>query len=371
MISLPRPRTRCRLTVLGVLVVGAVSACSDAAPATSTSGDTVSHPDAADGGATAAYTPFLQANLQNQLVRVAGFHAIQALRKSADFKADSFGETCAKWNVAGTTPTDLSKIASLYVESAELQTKVKARKDAHTHNKDAALGLAIDASVCGAIEAGAKAGGVARNAVGSIDWHAQVVDKGLQHFFYLSLYNYLVAGTRKGYDEGVGYFGRALDGSTDAKGLAATVKARDENCGTAHAAGIWEQLKKGRAELEKTLAAAGKTGNEDAVPPSAAALEIAADVDRRLLHVFALSMGRELLELQQGTDPAIKLIEARMFWRMLRPHVAAHDQAKGTQLVADLDARLGQDDPAKGQPAFGLTALQTVFGLDVAQLCTK
>ena len=354
-----------------LLAALAAASCTDSSPATPAAADAGTPADAAAAGGTAGYSPFLQANLQNQLVRVAGFHTIQSLRKSADFKAEAFGGTCAKWNAAGTAPTDPTRIASLYVESAELQTKVKARKDAHAHNKDAALGLAIDASVCGAIEAGGLAGSVARKAVGSIDWHAQVVDKGLQHFFYLSLYHYLVAGTRKGYDEGVGYFGRALDGSTDAKGVAATVKARDENCGTAHAAAIWDLLKMGRAELDKTLLAAGKTGNEDAVPLSAASLDIAADIDRRLLHVLALSLGRELLELQKGTDPAIKLIEARMFWRMLRPHVAAHDAAKGTKLAADLDARLQQDEPGKVEPAVGLAAIQTVFGLDVAKLCTK
>lgn len=342
----------------------------DASSATDTTspGDTTSAGDTA--GATTTYAPFQQANLENQLVRVAGFQTIQTLRKAADFSAGHFG-SCKDWNPKGTSPTDAKKIASLYVESAELQTKIQGRKDAHAYAKDAPVGLAIDASICSAIDAGAAAGAVARKAVGSIDWHAQVVDKGLQHFFYIAVYGYLVHGTRKGYDEGVGYYGMSLDGKV-ASGVALTVKSRDDNCSTQYGKDIWAGLLKGRNLLDTALKAAGKTGNDDkldALTPELVAN--AADLDAKLLEVFALSMGREMLGIQKGTDASIKLIEGRMFFRILKNRIAEHDKAKGTTYAKDLAALLEQDDAAKADPDKVLAAVKAIWGFDVATLCTK
>jgi hypothetical protein len=301
-------------------------------------------------------------------VRVGAFAGIQTLRKAADFKAEDFGESCGKWNATAKTATDAKKIASLYVESAELATKVKGRKDAHAYAKDLRVGATLDTAICAAIEAGAKAGAVKANDVGSIQWHSQVVDKSLQQFFYTAVYGYLVAGTRKGYDEGVGYYGRALDGSDDARGIAATVKSRDGNCGTTYAKEIWGLLRQGKDELDKTLKAENKAGNEDkASALSGASLEVAAEVDRRLLNVFALSLGREMVGLGKGETPAIKLVEGRGFFRIVRAYIASKD----SKLADELATMLEQDDPAKCDSQKVLAAIKTVFGLDVAAVCAK
>lgn len=356
-------------TVACALLAGCASEDGSQASADATSGDT-SAADSSSAGA--GYTPFQQANLENQLVRVSGYNQIAVLRKSADFKAENFGESCAKWNIAGKSPTDATKIASLYVESAELSAKVKARKDAHDYNKNAPLGVDVDKAICDAIEAGAKAGAVERNKVGSIDWHAQFVDKGLQHFYYLSLYTYLVGGTRKGYDEGVGYYGRALDGSDGAKGISATVKSRDGNCGTTYTNDIWALLKTGRNQLDTALTAAGKSGNEDkldAIPADLAAT--AAEIDKKLLQVFAISMGREMQGIQKGDKPEIKLSEGRGFFRILKPYLAEWDKQKGTKYATELAVGLEQDDPTKVEPQKVLDAIKAVWGLDVPALCTK
>ena len=336
-----------------------LAGCTDDGSSPTTADTTIGDTSPADSNASSAgYTPFQQANLENQLVRVSAYNQIAVLRKSADFKAESFGESCAKWNVAGKSPTDATKIASLYVESAELSAKVKTRKDAHEYNKNAPLGVDVDKAICDAIEAGAKASAVERNKVGSIDWHAQFVDKGLQHFYYLSLYNYLVGGTRKGYDEGVGYYGRALDGSDGAKGIAATVKSRDGNCGTTYSAEIWDLLKAGRNQLDTALTAAGKAGNDDkldAIPANLAAT--AAEIDKKLLQVFAISMGREMQGIQKGDKPEIKLSEGRGFFRILKPYLTEWDKQKGTKYAAELAVGLEQDDPTKVEPQKVLDAI--------------
>lgn len=365
MTSLLRPLTRLALCAA---VLSAAAGCD--------SDDHTTHPadassDASSGDSAAAgksYQPFQQANLANQLLRVSAWQSINTLRKSADFKAEHFGESCGKWSTSVTTASDPSKFGSLYVETANLSVKVQGRKDVHSYANPVELGKKLDAAICAAIEAGAKAGATPRDSVGSIDWHAQIVDKSLQHFFYASLFNYLLDGSRKGYDEGVGYYGMSLDGA-EGIGLAGTVASRDGNCGTTYASQIWGLLRSGRDKLDAALIAEGKTGNEDKLSKPTAELQaLASEIDSKILEVLALSLGREVIGIQKGDKPSIKLIEGRMFAAMLLPYVAQWDQQKGTQHAAALQT-LSQDDPAKAEPAKVLAAIQAIWGLDVATLC--
>lgn len=368
------PRRSGATTTLIALVAGlALTSCDSAA--TATPADAGSTSDVTSGGDTSsgglAYTPFQQSNLEAQLVRVAGMQSITKLRKSADFKAENFGEGCTKWSATATSPSDATKIGSLYVESAGLAGKVAGRKDDHTYNAGAEVGAGLNTAICAAIDAGGKAGPVARNALGSIDWQAQIIDKALLHFAYLSVYHYMVDGSRKGYDEGVGYYGMTLDGA-ESLGLAATVKARDGNCGTTYSKDIWALLLDGKTKLAAALAAEGKTGNDEKLAALTTELQAnAAAIDAQLLEVFAISMGREMVELQAGEDITIKLIEGRMFFHILQPHIAAYDKAKGTTYATQLAAALDQDDPTKAKPADVLAAIKAIWGLDVPTLCTK
>ncbi|MBI5610940.1 MAG: hypothetical protein HY902_18860 [Deltaproteobacteria bacterium] len=358
--------------VAGIAAVSALSACdSDAGSTAASTADAGG--DTAGADTTAAgkgYVPFSQANLQNQLARVAAWRSIANLHGSKAFSAADFGQSCGAWSPTATTASDPKKIASLYVETANLSAKVAARKDAHSYAAGAAVGLALDASICQAIAAGAQAGSVAREAVGSIDWHAQVVNKALLHFFYASLYNYLVDGSRKGYDEGVGYYGMSLDG-TDPSGLAETAAKRDANCGTTYATQIWQRLRDGRALLDAALKAEGKTGNDDKLSALTPQLkQLAEEIDGLMLEVFALSLGREILGLQKGEEGAVELVEARMFAAVVRPYMEYRDKEKGTTHAAALQA-LNQDDPSKVDTAAVLAAIKAVWGLDVPQLCKQ
>ena len=217
--------------------------------ACATDGQSNTGADVAAGDVAAksqGYTPFQQANVSNQLQRVGVWQSVHQLAGGADFSAAHFGGSCKNWNSTATTPADPKKFASLYVETAGLQGKVTGRKDDHAWAQPVDVGLAIDATLCAAIEAGSKAGGEPRGGVGSIDWHAQVVEKALVHFYYVSVYHYLVSGQRKGYDEGVAYFGRSLDGA-EAAGLADVIAEVDADCGTTYGSQIWDALRGGKA----------------------------------------------------------------------------------------------------------------------------
>ena len=87
-----------------------------------------------------------------------------------------------------------------------------------------------------------------------------------------------------------------------------------------------------------------------------------------ILEALALALGHEMLGLQKKDEPAIELIEGRLFASMLAPYMASVDQSKGTKHIAALQS-LAQDDPAKVDTAAVLQAIQGVWGLDVAKLC--
>lgn len=339
-------------------------------------GDDTGDADAAATGGntgevqTDEYEPFAVGHLENQVVRVAGYDAIATLRGADDFAATTFGGDCASYSPEVKSPSNTKSIASLYVESASLAAKVEGRKDDHSYNAGAEIGKDIHAAICGAIAAGSAVDAATdKEALNGIAWHAQIVDKGLLHFFYLSVYHELTLGARSKWDEGFGYFGASFDGA-DAGGLAKTVQKRDGNCGTSYFNDIHESLILGRNALDKALTDAGKTGSDDELDTLPADLStIVADIDRMLLEVFALSFGREFVGLAAGDKPVIKLIEARMFFRILKPALARYDADNGTTYAADLEAMLEQDDPAQVDTDAALGVINSVWGLDVPTLC--
>lgn len=355
-----------RIPLLVAVVVG-VSACAASAPtgdAAATSADA-----GADSTAVAAttYKPFDQANADPYLQRVFAYEQIKGIVGAAALSSAQFGSDCSKYSPTATTPSDPSKLASLYVESATLQTSVLKRKDKHADNSGADLGKAIDAQICTSLAAGATTT-AATDAVGGVQWHGQLVVKGLLHYFYAALYGYLASGNRKDWDEAMAAWGKSFDGKADS-GLAGLAAKRDTQCGTQLGKDIWSKLLSGRAILADALAKEGKTGNADnlaTLPTELKALQTA--IDGQLQQVFALSLGHELVQIQAGTAVAVKLAEGRAFWRILKPRVAAFDKAKGTQHLIILDL-VEQDDPGKVKAIEGLAAIQAIWGVDVAAAC--
>ncbi len=351
-------------------VVLGLAACADGAPASSADAGTTGDGAAADGASVAApttYKPFDQANADPYLQRVYAYEAIKTIVGDAKLDAAMFGGGCDKYSPVATTPSDKAKLGSLYVESATMQTSVKKRKDKHADNAGADLGTLIDTQICASLAAGATTT-AASDAVGGVQWHGQLIQKGLLHYFYAAWYGYFFSGSRKDWDELMAAYGKSFDGKVEA-GLAGLVAKRDANCGTTLAKDIWPKLLGGKAILEAALAKEGKAGNAEALTTLPAELTaLAADLDGKMQQVFALSLGHEFQEIAAGKSAVVKLAEARAFWRIVKPRVAAFDKAKGTKHMEVLD-KVEQDDPAKVDTAAGLAAIKAIWGLDVAALC--
>ncbi|MSQ83743.1 MAG: hypothetical protein EXR77_12805 [Myxococcales bacterium] len=353
-----------------LLLALTVVACACAASATPTNDAAATSVDASADStavAVATYKPFDQANADPYLQRVFAYEQIKGIVGATVLSSGQFGGDCSKYSPTATTASDPSKLASLYVESATLQTSVLKRKDKHADNGGADLGKAIDAQICASLAAGATTTAAA-DAIGGVQWHGQLIVKGLLHYFYAAWYGYLASGNRKDWDEAMAAWGKSFDGKVDS-GLAALAAKRDAQCGTQLGKDIWSKLLSGRAILADALTKEGKAGNADTLatlPTELKALQTA--VDGQLQQVFALSLGHELVQIQAGTAVAVKLAEARAFWRILKPRVAAFDKAKGTQHLIILDL-VEQDDPSKIKPSEGLAAIQAVWGVDVAAAC--
>lgn len=327
--------------------------------------------DTAGGGGDAGtheYEPFGAAHLENQLLRVGAYTDIVATRKAEGFAPSDFGGSCASWSADVSAASDPTKIGSLYVETASLAAKVEGRKDDHSYNAGAAIGVELHAAICEAIEAGGLLDPAADpDAVGGLAWQGQVIDKALLHFFYLSVFHELVLGARAKWDEAYGYFGADFDGAGDsAQGLAHTVHKRDGNCGTDYLGQLHDLFIEGRDLLDAALTAEGKDGAEEQLETVPEELQAVIDeIDGLLLEVFAISFAREWIGLEQGDDPVIKLVEGRMFFRILKPALADYDAA----LAADLEAQVEGDDPSQVDTTAMIDAVTAVWGLDVRNTC--
>lgn len=358
---------RIAVLLLG-LALGACDSSSDDAPAATNGGGNGGGNNG--GGQATTYEPFSQAHLQNQLLRVGAYEEIQKIRKGESFSAADFGTGCASWSGDVTTPSDPTKIGSLYIETAELAAKVEGRKDDHAYNAGAAIGADIHGRICDAISTGsAVPDSVGKDDVAGIGWYGQIVDKSIQHFLYLSVYHEMALGARAKWDEGFGYSGLPMDGdATKAQGIAKTAASRDGNCGTTYVRDLHAAFITGRDQLEAALEAAGKTGAEDALDALPADLQETVDeIDRMFLEVFAISFAREYIELAAGENPAIKQIEGRIFFYILEPYIRSVDATLADEMKAEAE----KDDPSAVDTDLMIGAVKTVFGLDVPALCAE
>lgn len=355
---------------LGISLTVGLSACDSSDDTANTGGGSSGGGDATGGSQATTYAPFSQANLQNQLLRVGAYEQIQTLRKGEGFKAADFGGSCDAWSGDVTTPSDPTKLASLYVETAELAAKVAGRTDDHGYAEGAEVGKQIHGRICDAIAAGsAVADSTGKDDKNGLGWYGQVLDKGLQHFFYQSVHHELVQGARAKWDEGFGYSGLDFGGDpAKASGIGKTAATRDTNCGTTYARDLHAALIQGRDQLDAALKAAGKAGDADALETIPADLQETIDeIDRMLLEVFAISFAREYIGIDAGDKPFIKVIEGRMFFHILEPYIASVDAALATKMAAEA----AKDDPDTVNTALMIGAVKTVFGIDVPALCTQ
>ena len=283
--------------------------------------------DETDTSATcgAPYEPFLAANYEAQLQRVAAYEQIVATADASDFSASSF-----------------SAMATLYT-TAELNAKVAGRTDDHAYASTPAIGASLDADIQEALTAGA--------AGTDIDVQAQIIEKTLQRFFALSVYHegrkaadaaLTAAEVAEGWDEGFGYFGVSNDGAI-ATGVARTLENRDLEFGLSLVDTAFNGLIDGRCALDTDDRAAALTALET--------------VDRAILTGLAASVVHEMDEYAVEAD-VVKFREAELYWAAVKDATNEADAAAATTIQAELDS--GPDDV---DPAAVREAMVTAWGL--------
>jgi hypothetical protein len=244
--------------------------------------------DSAAAECSAPYQPFEAGNYQNQLLRVGAYTQIVAIRKAEDFSS-----------------ADFVTIEDLYINTADLQSKVQGRGDDHDYAEAGSIGDTLDGEIVAAIAAG--------KADDAIKVQGQIIDKTLQRFFYLSVFHEMMKSqaaaaaapdVEAGWDEGFGYFGVANDGA-DQSGIAATLGKRDLEFGVTLVSDVFNGLVDGRCLVADV--------------DYAGLVPIIDDVDISMLRGFALSVVHEMDEYSD--DPLIKGWEGLLYWRIIAPYI--------------------------------------------------
>jgi len=323
------------LLALGVTVSLAVCGCGPS--------DNQSLIESAKGqncGAS-AYTPFDPANHAAQDQRIAVQPAI------ADKAAEAI-------NDLSKAPEVFDAIAGLYQGTAELQVKVQGRADDHFPGdaEAAKVGQQIDGEIMGAI-----ARGKAATTTLDVEIAAEVIDKNLTRFFYLSVYHELVEGTRGTYDEAYGYLGTGPhNDAAAALSLASVARSRDATNQTDYSQRLFQAVIDGSCALDTRLMkddAASIDWKSDA--GYAAQVE---QIDRLMIEVLAMTVGHEMTEIADAPSPDDAVVEfyegAVMF-----EAIEAQMRAKGTDAAADADQIAKMFDDAKtalegGDPSWAM-----------------
>ncbi len=227
------------------------------------------------------YIAFDSANHQNQDIRVGVFSQMNDLM--SDAKSD-FTLAADRFARAKNLYTDLAS-------SAKFRDKVQGRNDDHLDGSPL-QGDRLDATIIQWLDFGVAATSNVEASVAK-----QWVDKTLQEFFFLSVHQELVAGSRKNWDEAFGYYGAKADNDeANLEGLANTAFKRDSNNGTNLRAEVFNDLIDGSCEVEKALQEAGAEQIDVTafIPVDA----IIARIDLNLQEVLAYSAGHEAFGMQ-------------------------------------------------------------------------
>jgi hypothetical protein len=310
--------------------------------------------------------------------RSAGYVAFDpANHASQDLRLGAHADMVARMNEAVADPSVASArfaaARGLYMSTADLQAKVKGRKDDHFAELPA-IGAELDATILD----GLSAGETATTALAA-NLAKQKVDKTLLHFFYLSVFHEMVQGERAKWDEAFGYFGSGATNTEAArKGLASVATKRDANNNTTLAESIFNGIVDGSCDLSKR---ADMKLDYRSVPELSAIVE---RVDGALLEVLAYSAGHEafeMVEIQEMLEAApsaelrdemwVKLSELDPYFRPLEPILGARggaDATRAQEIRAAIDA--AWSDPSGAWiPTFDaqgvVERLEAAFAIDI------
>jgi hypothetical protein len=243
----------------------------------------------------------------------------------------------------------------------------------HLTGAAAAVGVAIDQSILGAIED-------LRNADTKLEVKLakQRFEKvGFYRFLYLSVMQELYAPSRKHYDEAYGYLG---SGPTNAeagrRGLARLATKRDGNNGTTLNAELFALIKEGSCTVDEALKAKG--AETMALEDDELYARFVQRFDARLQTVFVYSIGHELFEFdsKRGNpeDAYVKLVEGEGFFQTLEPYMKAvpgprADLANALRAAFDAALTKARQGDTSWIAEFNSQALlgqlETVYAIDV------
>jgi hypothetical protein len=297
------------------------------------------------------YTPFSASNMEAQQARVGLYQEIAAIRKDKAFDKTKCGD------LAGTPAA--GTLAEVYTRAdataGVLRDKVKGRKDDHSYNAGATLGVTMDEVISKAL-ADCHAGTLEAKLAG------QLVDKTLQWFFYASVYHELVetlkaAEPGEKWDEAFGYYGRSPDG-TASNGIAGTAAKRDTDYGLTLNNTIYDLFISGRDKVASKDTTGMTTSGED--------------IDKNLLLIFAYSTAREFVELPGAAtdlDKAVKLAEGKAFFQIIEPYLEHSAKADADAIRAEIDKfDLAKPETVKDINASDIVKkIETAFGIDVTK----
>lgn len=282
---------------------------------------------------SASYVAFDPANHAEQDVRL-------------DAAAQMKGLMAAALASPAEAATNFAAAADVYATSAELQAKVQGRTDDHLAEKPN-VGTEIDARISAALEAGGAA-----TAAHDIEVQAEIVDKALTEFFFLSVFHEVTAGQAVTWDEAFGYFGAGADNDLGSlRGFAAVAKKRDDENGTALEAVVFQRLVDGSCQLAERLAA-DEVEIVDVFADEGLA-SVVDSMDDAMIDVLAYSVGHEAMAIAaakaagDGDGAAVKLVELDGFFRPLErlmQDVGGDSARRATAIRAPVDAALAADD---------------------------
>ena len=311
----------------------------------------------------AGYTAFDVSNHAEQDTRVAGQTQIKALLESAT-PADA--------------ATKFPEAQAIYASAADLQAKVQGRTDDHLDGRPN-VGADIDARIVAAYAAGAAA-----TTALEIEIAAEIIDKSMTEFFFLSVFHEMVQGQAAKWDEAYGYYGAGPDNALDGvQAFARVAKNRDGNNGTAFEAAIFQKLVEGSCVLGGKLEELGVETVDVLNDTEMSA--IIDDIDVSMRQVLAASVGHEAFEIDlvkaelvltpgdvtlQNTA-RVKLVELdgflRPIERLLRAEGAAAtaDALRNPLNVALADTTAGWIDTY--DTAVVVTTLEAAFAIDIVE----
>jgi hypothetical protein len=222
---------------------------------------------------SSTYVSFDSGNHANQEIRLQTHAKLISLMKEAKF----------------------SEAKQLYMDpvpSANLREKVQGRLDEHVAGAPS-QGDRLDGTIVAWLEFAVDAPSALESTVAR-----QWVDKTLTEFFFLSVHHEIIAGTRKNWDEGFGYYGSGVDNSESGLlGLAATARKRDDTNGTYLQAEIYNGLIDGSCSLDNGLRSAG--ADKIAVESVPELATLVASMDLAMQKVLAYSVGHEAFGMRE------------------------------------------------------------------------